>query len=194
MITYKSMHDIEPYDGWREIYRAEYDSRSPFYGREYNEFNCHNEIYGYYLHPQWDEFGSPTLYLKLLFADYEKGYCIIELIGEWNDAVHNDILFFKRDFADYLIDQGIRKFILIGEQVLNAFPQEDDYYAEWIEDLAGGWIVGINFQQHVSDELLRYGMGLYLHLSPDLNNVNWKGKPPEVLFEAISRLLLRRIQ
>jgi hypothetical protein len=77
---------------------------------------------------------------------------------------------------------------------LNAFPQEDDYYAEWIEDLAGGWIVGINFQQHVSDELLRYGMGLYLHLSPDLNNVNWKGKPPEVLFEAISRLLLRRIQ
>jgi hypothetical protein len=187
------MHDIEPYDGWREVYRAEYDFRSPFYGREYDEFTCHNDIYGYYLHPQWDEFGSPTLYLKLLFADYERGYCIVELIGEWNDAVHNDILFLKRDFADHLIEQGIRKFILIGEQVLNAFPEEDDYYAEWMEDLAGGWIAGVNFQPHVMDELKNYKLDGYIHLSQELSSLNWRGKSPHILFDAISRLLSLRI-
>lgn len=182
------MHDIEPYDGWRELYRAEFDSRSPFYGREYSEFICHNDIYGYYLHPQWDEFGSDTLYLKLLFADYQRGYCVIELIGEWNDAVHNDILFLKRDFADYLIDQGIRKFILIGEHVLNAFPDEEDYYAEWKEDCVEGWIAAVNFHRHVQDDFLQYGLGRYLQLNDDLTDLNWRGKPPEVLFEAISRL------
>ncbi len=27
--------------------------------------------------------------MKVLFADYEHGYSIIEFIGEWNDALHN---------------------------------------------------------------------------------------------------------
>jgi hypothetical protein len=32
------MHDIEPYYNWRYLYTAETDERSPFYGREYSEF------------------------------------------------------------------------------------------------------------------------------------------------------------
>ncbi len=187
------MHDIEPYGGWRELYRAEEDSRSPLYGREYSEYECHNEIYGYYIHPQWDEFGSPTLYLKLLFTDYQRGFAIIELIGEWNDAINNDIMFLKRDFADYLIEKGIQKFILIGEHVLNAFPEDDDYYAEWAEDCAEGWIVLINFQPHVLDELKQYGLRNYVHWGEELNGLNWRGKPPEILYEAVTRLLARRI-
>jgi hypothetical protein len=31
--------------------------------------------------------GSETLYLKILYADYEAGYVVIEFIGEWNDAI-----------------------------------------------------------------------------------------------------------
>jgi len=32
------MHDIEPYYNWRHIYISEEDERSPFYKREYSEF------------------------------------------------------------------------------------------------------------------------------------------------------------
>ena len=30
--------------------------------------------------------------MKILFADYEQNFAIIELIGEWNDAIENDIM------------------------------------------------------------------------------------------------------
>ena len=187
------MQDIEPYDGWRELYKAEEDRRSPFYGREYSEYECRNEIYGYYIHPQWDEIGSSTLYIKLLYADYVQGYCMIELIGEWNDAVHNDIMFLKREFADLLIEKGINKFILFGENVLNAFPDEEDYYAEWADDCGDGWIALVNFQKHVLDEMSQYGMTNYLNWGGDLNLLLWQGKTPDVVFQAVSRLMAKRL-
>ncbi len=43
--------------------------------------------------------GSETLYLKILFVDYDERYAIIELIGEWNDAINNDIMLLKRDIV-----------------------------------------------------------------------------------------------
>jgi hypothetical protein len=52
-------------------------------------------------------------------VDYDSAYAIIELIGEWNDAIENDIMILKRDIIDVLIDQGVNQFILIGENVLN---------------------------------------------------------------------------
>ncbi len=58
------MHDIEPYYNWRHIYVASEDPQSPFYGREYSEFEFENTIYNYMLHPQWDNIGSETLYIK----------------------------------------------------------------------------------------------------------------------------------
>ena len=108
------MHEIEPYYKWRDDYIASEDEYSPFYATEYSEFEFDKQIYNYLLHPQWDSFGSSTLYLKVLFADYERGYAIIELIGEWNDAINNDIMLMKRELLELMIDQGINKFILIG--------------------------------------------------------------------------------
>ena len=61
------MHTIEPYFNWRNYYRAEDDSRSPFYDREYSEFEFTDHIYDYAIHPQWDNFGSTTLFMKILF-------------------------------------------------------------------------------------------------------------------------------
>src|SRR5690349_18387201 len=113
------MHDIEPFYNWRHIYVSEQDERSPFYGRVYSEFEFSNTVYNYYIHPQWDDFGSNTLYIKILFADYERQFVILEFIGEWNDALYNDIMFLKREVVEELESQGIRKFILIGENVLN---------------------------------------------------------------------------
>ena len=79
------MHLVEPYYHWRNIYIASEDDASPFYNRDYSEFEFDNHIYNYYIHPQWDHIGSPTLYIKILYADYDIGFCVIEMIGEWND-------------------------------------------------------------------------------------------------------------
>ena len=113
------MHAIEPFYNWRHLYIADDDEQSPFYGREYSEFEFTNTIYNYYIHPQWDHIGSETLYIKILFADYEEGFAFIELIGEWNDAINNDIMMLKRDIIDEMMYAGINKFVLIGENVLN---------------------------------------------------------------------------
>jgi hypothetical protein len=112
----KSMHDIEPHFRWRELYTAEADPRSPFFGRTYSEFEFTHRLYNYYLHPQWDSFGSATLYAKILFADYEEGYVLIELIGEWNDTLHNDIMLLKRNLIDPLMVEGIYKFAFFCRQ------------------------------------------------------------------------------
>jgi len=129
------MHDIEPYYHWRDHYVASEDDMSPFYGREYNEFQYTNRIYNYFIHPQWDDFGSPTLYMKILYADYEDGYAIIELIGEWNDCLQNDIMLLKREIADYLYEVGIKKYVLICENVLNFHGSDEGYYEEWQQDV-----------------------------------------------------------
>ena len=59
------MHEIEPFYNWRHIYIAEEDPKSPFYKRTYSEFEYSQTVYNYYIHPQWDDFGSKTLYIKI---------------------------------------------------------------------------------------------------------------------------------
>ena len=41
------MHSIEPFYNWRAYYIASEDKRSPFYGRNYSEFEFTNSIYNY---------------------------------------------------------------------------------------------------------------------------------------------------
>lgn len=86
------MHEIQPYANWQRFYDSATDSRSPFHNKSYNYDVYSETVYGYYIDPAWDSFGSETLYLKILFADYHEGVCILEFIGEWNDAIHNDIM------------------------------------------------------------------------------------------------------
>ena len=86
------MQDIEPFYNWRELYISSEDERSPFHGTAYSEFEYTNTVYNYYIHPQWDTFGSSTLYLKVIYADYDRQFSVIEFIGEWNDALYNDIM------------------------------------------------------------------------------------------------------
>ena len=112
------MHEIEPFYLWRDDYIAAEDERSPFFNTEYSEFYYDKQLYNYLIHPQWDVFGSNTLYIKVLYTDYDRQYTIIELMGEWNDAINNDIMLLKREIIELMIDAGINKFILIGENVL----------------------------------------------------------------------------
>ena len=111
------MHGIEPYWRWRDLYKAEEDEHSPFFEREYSEFEFTHAIYDHAIHPQWDYIGSPTLFIKILFVDYDDGMAIIELLGEWNDTINNDVMFFKRDVIDALTKNGVYRFIIIGENV-----------------------------------------------------------------------------
>ena len=64
------MQEIEPSFQWESEYNAAHDKRSPFYGRSYSQTEYVNDIYGYYIHPLWDEIDSETLYCKILFTDY----------------------------------------------------------------------------------------------------------------------------
>ena len=107
------MHDIEPYYNWRHLYTAEEDARSPFFERRYDEFAFTQTVYNDYIHPQWDDFGSRTLYIKIIFADYDTGFVVIEFIGEWNDAIENDIMTLKSNVLNPLIEEGILRFVLI---------------------------------------------------------------------------------
>ena len=122
------MHQIEPFERWLSIYNPALDERSPFYGKEYNFDLYSDTIYGYYIDQAWDFIGSETLYIKILYVDYQYGGVIIECFGEWNDTLHNDIMFLKRNLVEMLEYEGIDKFILIGENVLNFHGSDDSYY------------------------------------------------------------------
>ena len=187
------MHELEPYYSWRNLYIAEEDELSPFYGREYSEFEFTNTIYNFYIHPQWDHFGSNTLYIKILYVDYTTGFAIIEMIGEWNDAIGNDIMFLKREIADSMADNSINKFILIGENVLNFHASDDCYYEEWFDDVEEGWIVAMNFREHVLLEFSRKNIDQYIVTGGELDEINWRTYNPMQLFEKIDLIVRRRI-
>ncbi len=184
------MHELEPYHNWKHLYTAEEDEYSPLYGKEYSEFEFSNTVYNYYIHPQWDDFGSRTLYLKVLYADYDQNFVIIEFIGEWNDAVENDIMQLKRSIIDPMIARGIVKFILITENVLNFHSSDDSYYEEWYEDISdqGGWIVFLELPEHEKDEFKTAGLGRYSYL---MNYPNWRNHQPYHLYQLIDNQLLR---
>jgi len=181
------MHDIEPHFQWRDLYTAEADAHAPFYGRTYSEFEFTNMLYNFYLHPQWDEFGSATLYAKILYADYEDGFACIELIGEWNDALYNDIKFLKREIVDVLIAEGIYRFVLMCDNVLNFHASDDDYYAEWYEEVSenGGWITLLNTREHVEDELESARLQRYMQFGEPFNETNWRPHKPQVVLHMV---------
>ena len=121
------MHSIEPFYNWRAYYIASEDKRSPFYGRNYSEFEFTNSIYNYCIHPQWDSIGSETLFLKILYCDYDLGFVILEMMGEWNDAIENEVQSFYGDPTWSI------------EQVVN-----DPYYFESSRRVNGKYIINFN--------------------------------------------------
>ncbi len=189
------MHDIEPYWNWRHKYTAEADERSTFFGREHSEFEFSNAVYDHVIHPQWDEIGSETLYIKVIYADYDDGYAIIELIGEWNDLLGNDIMFLKRDHIEPMMTQGISKFILIGENVLNFHASDEEYYNEWFEEVsdADGWIALLNFRPHVLEDMQRSNIDQYFLLGGQLNALQWRTYEPEAVFTNVEASVMRRL-
>lgn len=179
------MHTIEPHYNWRNLYIASEDDRSPFYGKTYSEFEFTQNIYDHVIHPQWDYFGSPSLYLKVLFADYDEGYAMIEFLGEWNDCISNDIMYLKRDVIEQLLENGINKFVLIGDNVLNFHASDECYYEEWSDELEGGWIYMLNFREHVLNEFRANGIDQYFTNLDTEYEMHWRTFRPLALYQKI---------
>jgi len=188
------MHDIEPWWGWRDEYSAEKDKNSPYYKKQYDEFNFTTKIYNYYIHPQWDYFGSETLYCKIVYIDYSKHFILIELIGEWNDCIGNDIMFLKRDLADIFIKLNISKFVFFCDNVLNYHGDDDSYYEEWYDDVKDerGWICLINCFDHVLLEMNKFRLYYYLNYGPEFNDMNWRTQKPQHIVHQIEKLMQRQ--
>ncbi len=171
---------------------AEEDVKSPFYGREYSEFEYSDTIYNYYIHPQWDNFGSRTLFMKILFADYEQKFAVIELIGEWNDAIENDIMTLRRNITDVMSSDGIIKFMLIAENVLNFHSSDDSYYEDWLDRLSddNGWISIINFTEQSKHDFKKARLTNYIEL---FDIPQWRTMKPDVLFGLIDGEFAKRL-
>lgn len=189
------MHTIEPYYNWRGFYIASEDIQSPFYGREYSEFEFTDQIYNYCIHPQWDNIGSASLFIKILYADYDDGFCIIEMFGEWNDAVQNDIMIFKRDIVESLMECGVNKFILIAENVLNFHADGDEYYEEWFEEVEenDGWIAMLNLRPHVLEEMQTISLDQYFIMGGELEDFSWRTMTPQQFFSSIENYVSKRL-
>lgn len=186
------MHTIEPYFNWRDQYLSEEDKFSPFYKQDYNDFEFTQSIYNYLIHPYWDDFGSRTLYLKILFADYDQHFVIIEMIGEWNDAIEDDIMTLKRDVVDLFILKGVTKYILILENVLNFHSGDKDYYEEWFEEVTdeNGWIVFINMSNAAQQDFKKRKLQYLIEL---MNIPAWRTYKPEFLYSMINDEIMKRL-
>ena len=137
--------------------------------------------------------GSETLYIKVLFVDYTSGYSIIEFLGEWNDTLGNDIMHLKRNVIDSMVTNGITKFILIGENILNFHGSDDSYYEEWFDDVEDGWIAAVAFPDFIQSELKRYNIDSYVNMGGTLQIDRWRTLTPYMLCELTGRLIQRRL-
>ena len=186
------MHEIEPFYNWRHIYISEEDEQSPFHGLSYSEFEYTHTVYNYYIHPLWDEFGSRTLYMKVLIADYDEKYAVFELIGEWNDAIENDIMTLKREVIDIFESNGISKFIIVAENVLNFHSGDKDYYEEWYEEIMDekGWVVILNMPVPSQYEFKKSHIDRYIEL---MEIDDWRIYKPFHLFKKIDSEISTRL-
>jgi hypothetical protein len=189
----RAMHKIEPYYNWLKYYNAAEDERSPFYDKQYNYDLYSETIYGYYIDPAWDSIGSETLYIKILYTDYHVGFTVIEFIGEWNDAINNDIMTFKRNILEPLLQEGITKFILIGENILNFHGSDDSYYEEWFEEVEDGWIAAVCFPEFVQQEMRKYHLDQYINMGGTLQIDRWRTLQPQAFYEIVQQLIQRRL-
>jgi hypothetical protein len=115
------------------------------------------------------------------------------MMGEWNDALYNDIMQLKREVLEILIQEGINKFVMIGENVLNYHASDDSYYEEWFQDVEDGWIALINFRPHVVEEFRRERIDYYLNFGGELEEIAWRTLGPRQLFTLIDGVLSRRL-
>src|SRR5690606_8084548 len=137
--------------------------------------------------------GSETLYIKLLYVDYQVRFAVIEFLGEWNDAINNDIMHLKRNVIELLEHEGINQFILIGENVMNFHGSDDSYYEEWFEDVEDGWNAAVSFPEFIQEEFKKYNVDQYINMGGTLQIDRWRTMHPLVFYDTVKGLIQRRL-
>ena len=101
----------------------------------------------------------------------------------------------KRNVIEPMLNAGIHKFILIGENVMNFHGSDDCYYEEWFEQTEeqNGWIAAVNFRNHVMEEWRNYNVDSFINFGGTLQLNKWRVLEPAAFFEAVRRLIERRI-
>ena len=185
---------VEPFYGWLHIYSHEMDERSPYHLAEHSLFEYDRKIYNFNAHPLWDVIDSENLLIKILFVQYEEGYAIIEMLGEWNDLFQNDFKLLCQRCLTHLVDEGVDKFILICENVFHVYLDADDYYQDFASEIEDGWMCLLRARPHVQQEFVSYGISPYFYWNFALDQLQWRKLKPWQLFEQVQeqygRLLL----
>tara|TARA_Y100000389_G_C17413074_1_gene492072 strand:- start:224 stop:793 length:570 start_codon:yes stop_codon:yes gene_type:complete len=189
------MHELIPFSGWKNHYDLKNDVNSPFFNDQGAPDNgYYHRMYDFIIHPEWDYIGCETLFAKLLFVEYSQGFAVIELLGEWNDALNNDIMEFKRRIIDALIVQRIDKFLMIGDNLLNFHGSEDYYYQEWNEEINDGWIVFMNVRDQIIQEFKNCYLTKYIWFGTSFNMTSWRTQDPLALCQIINQKIALSIK
>lgn len=187
------MHDIEPFIGWLRYYDPETDEQSPFFGTEHSQFTLDRGVYEYLAHPLWEDFGSESLLTKVLYVDYDEGFAILEMFGVWNDLLQNDYRLFMENVLTLMVGEGVNKYILVMENILNIYLDADDYYEAMQDELEDGWICLLRVRPHVQEQLDEYGISQYFFWSEGLDALFWRKMKPVDLY-AQANAAMRRLQ
>ena len=91
------------------------------------------------------------------------------------------------------MEQGIDKFILVGDNLLNFHAGDPDYYEEWFEELEDGWVAAVNFRPHVLQEIRQYHLDSYLNFGGELDDMPWISWTPVQFYQKVSATLSRRL-
>jgi hypothetical protein len=98
----------------------------------------------------------------------------------------------KRDVVDKMEAEGINKFILITENVLNFHSGDKDYYQEWYEEVSDetGWIVCLNMPEATQYDFKKAKINYYVEL---MSLDNWRTYRPFHLFKKIDDEINKRL-
>jgi hypothetical protein len=99
----------------------------------------------------------------------------------------------KRDVVDKFLRNGITKFILIAENVLNYHSSDKDYYEEWFEETKeeDGWIVCLNMPEPTQYDFRRAKLDRFVEL---MELDNWRIYKPFHLFKKVDQEIVKRLE
>jgi hypothetical protein len=92
-----------------------------------------------------------------------------------------------------LLQKGVNKFILIGENIMNFHGSDDSYYEEWFEEVEDGWIAAVSFPVFIQDEFKKYQIDRYINMGGTLQVERWRTLQPLHFYEGINNLIQRRL-
>jgi hypothetical protein len=103
-------------------------------------------------------------------------------------------MYLYRNVIEILVEQNIKYFILIGENVLEFHADTNDYYEEWFDNIGDGWIVGLNFRDHVLKEFADANIDYFIAFGGRFAEIVWRKYLPEQLFDIVNNLITKRLE